>query len=120
VVGSVAKESERHSIEGCGAVASRSRFASPVIGDFDRIEENKMFKQTAIKLLIGASGLAIGALFVVLLSGAALADAERLHIAPAQADVVLVAGEPALKERAVASATDATSVPELEFVVTFS
>jgi len=44
-----------------------------------------MWKDKAIKLFIGASGLAIGALFLFTLHGAAQLSAERLHASQTRA-----------------------------------
>ena len=56
-----------------------------------------MWKDTAIRMLIGASGMAMGALFVLMLQGAAQSDAERLQVAHARANAVAAAsvGQPA-------------------------
>jgi hypothetical protein len=43
--------------------------------------EVSMWKETVVRMLIGISGTAIGALFVVWLHGAARADEQQLHIA---------------------------------------
>jgi len=40
-----------------------------------------MWKEALVRMLIGIGGLAVGALFVLTLQGAAQADAERLQIA---------------------------------------
>jgi hypothetical protein len=50
-----------------------------------------MWKDKAIKLFIGASGLAIGALFVFTLHGAAQLSAERLHASQTRAKTFAVA-----------------------------
>jgi len=50
-----------------------------------------MWKENAMRLLIGIGGLAVGALFVVMLQGAARADAERLHVAQERANAVAAA-----------------------------
>jgi hypothetical protein len=49
-----------------------------------------MCKDTAIKLFIGAAGLAIGALFVFTLHGAAQLSAERLHASQSRAKAFAV------------------------------
>jgi hypothetical protein len=55
-----------------------------------------MWKETAIRVLIGLGGLVLGGLFVLILNGAALAGAERLHLAHARAHALesAIASEP--------------------------
>ncbi|HUL64874.1 MAG TPA: hypothetical protein VLW55_09680 [Burkholderiaceae bacterium] len=68
-----------------------------------------MWKETATRMLVGFGGLAVGALFVLTLRGAAQADADRLQLAHARATAVAaaVATEPADRIGALAAAIDA-------------
>jgi len=66
-----------------------------------------MWKESAIRILIGISGLAAGALFVLMLQGAAQADAERLQIAHDRANAF-----------AAASANTVPDEPDMQAVPT--
>lgn len=68
-----------------------------------------MWKETAIRMLVGAGGLTVGALFVLTLQGAAQADADRLQLAHARATAVAAAIASELPERmgALVAAIDA-------------
>jgi hypothetical protein len=50
-----------------------------------------MWKETAVRFFIGIAGMAVGALFVLMLQGAAQAGAERLRIAQERANTVVAA-----------------------------
>jgi hypothetical protein len=68
-----------------------------------------MWKETAVRMLVGIGGLAVGASFVLTLRGAAQADAERLQLAHARVTAVAaaIAREPGDHGSALAAAIDA-------------
>ncbi len=70
-----------------------------------------MFKETAIRLLIGIAGTSLGALFVLTLKGAAVADAQRLHAAKARAETIETATSPDHVEEVAALAARVTTWP---------
>jgi hypothetical protein len=68
-----------------------------------------MWKDAAIRIFVGIGGLAVGALFVLTLRGAAQADAHHLQLAHARATAISakIAREPAIQVSALAAAIDA-------------
>jgi hypothetical protein len=73
--------------------------------------ETVMWKETAIRLFIGIGGMLVGALFVLMLNGAALAGAERLHVAKARADATAAATAGSGTEEIAALATPDAGQP---------
>ena len=70
-----------------------------------------MSRHTAIKLFIGIAGTTLGALFVFMLKGAAVADANRLHAAKARADAIATATAPDSVDEIAALAARVTTWP---------
>ena len=68
-----------------------------------------MWKETAVRMLVGIGGMALGALFVLGLRGAAQADADRLQLAhsaalaaaPSNEEIASLSGRKELPARRV-------------------